>query len=603
MKKHFNQIFALLLTLVLCLTACGQNVPATDSENPPAVDTEDAADLFQIAAHIGKQQTTLDPAQATAQGSETVLYHLFENLMRWADDGNGYATLVPGQAESYEVETDYAGNATYTFHLRRTIKWSDGEPVTAHHFVAGWQRLADPANALPHSELLRVVAGYDQVQETGDVSHLAVSAPDDTTFVVTLNGSGAWFLSEICAGAYTMPYRPDFSDNIAWGCTAEATVCNGSYTVAEFGGSGIVLHRSETYYDRETIGPDRITIRPAADSEADYEALQDKTIHLTEHLPLSALEKLAEDDHWHPEAFTTSYGVLLNTLAPPFDDPNIRLAFRLAIDTAAVAEALGSCTAIPATGVVPCGVADYGQSVDPSKETEPTLPDPNVKPTEPKPVSYWDFRAHSENLVTLPLGSDYESNCLQAQALMAQSGYAGGGGFPVVEYIYVESESSRAVALALQAMWQEQLGVTVTVRGMNQQEYNAMLQPTPQETETPAEDIEVPVAAAPFQLAGQTFSATLNDAGAYLESWHSGSEKNVTGYSSDAYDILIDSAKAATSAEARDAYLHDAEAILLTDAPVIPVVYGGSSYQLAENLTGLYRAPNGVFFLSAIAEN
>ena len=62
------------------------------------------------------------------------------------------------------------------------------------------------------------------------------------------------------------------------------------------------------------------------------------------------------------------------------------------------------------------------------------------------------------------------------------------------------------------------------------------------------------------------------------------------------------SARAAVSADARDAYLHDAEAILLDDSPVIPVLCRGGSFQLADGLTGLYRAPDGVYFLQNIRQ-
>ena len=208
MKRNLIPFLAACMALLLCLTACSQN---QNNSNSMGSDTPDAdasteasgPQLFTVGVRIGQVQNTLDPAKATAQGSETILYHLFENLMRWEDDGNGYAALAPGQAESYTVETDYAGNATYTFKLRQDIFWSDGEPVTALDFVNSWQRLADPAAASPHSALLQKVAGYDQVQKDGDVSLLAVSAPDDTTFVVTLTGSCAWFLEEVCANTVT----------------------------------------------------------------------------------------------------------------------------------------------------------------------------------------------------------------------------------------------------------------------------------------------------------------------------------------------------------------------------------------------------------------
>lgn len=591
MKKHITALLAALLALVMGLTACGQT--ANGNNNSADTDQSDsAAGQLALTVALGRQQTSLDPAKATAQGSETVLHHLFENLMRWEDDGTGFAVLAPGQAESCTTETDYAGNTTYTFQLRKDIQWSDGEPVTAQHFVAAWQRLADPANALPKSELLDVVVGYDQVQSTGDVSLLAVSAPDDTTFVVTLNGSCAYFLSELCAGVHTMPYRTEFTDDPLWGCTADATICNGPYTAVEFRTGIVVLQRSETYYNASTAGPERITILPADGSEETMELLESGQLQLATDLPLSSLEELAQDTGWLPEAVTTTYGVLLNTQAPPFDDPDVRQAFRLAVDTQAVVDALSDYTTRPATGLIPYGVADYATREDALQTTDAPMPDPNARQAEPEPVSYWDFRAHSEDLVTLPISGDHEANCQQAQALMAQAGYANGSGFPAVEYLYVESDANRTIALALQSMWQEQLGVTVTVRGVSQREYDDMLTPGAEEGAIPS-----------FQLAGQSFSACHNDAAALLELWHSGSDSNATGYHSDAYDILLDSARAAVSMDARDAYLHDAEAILLTDAPVIPICYSGSSYQLASGLSGLYRAPNGVFFLSSVTEN
>ena len=106
----------------------------------------------------------------------------------------------------------------------------------------------------------------------------------------------------------------------------------------------------------------------------------------------------------------------------------------------------------------------------------------------------------------------------------------------------------------------------------------------------------------PFQMAGQLLTAQYSDAEALLAQWYTGHENNLSGYSSDAFDILLDSARAAVSPDARDAYLHDGEAILLNDAPVIPLYYLGGSYQLRDGLTGLYRAPDGVYFLSAVAE-
>lgn len=266
-------------------------------------------------------------------------------------------------------------------------------------------------------------------------------------------------------------------------------------------------------------------------------------------------------------------------------------------------DTLGELTHRPASGIVPYGVSDYGEHPADQEDTEKeeaVLPDANAPAQVVAPLAPWDFRAHSLEMVTVPAETDYETDCQTAQALLAQAGYAGGGGFPVVEYIYVESDHDRAVAQALQSMWQEKLGVTVTIRGLSQEEYDAMLRPVQSDEDA---DSETPQpATGEFYLAGQTFTAAFGDADAMLRPWHSQSETNWAGYHSKAFDILLDSADAAVSFDARDAYLHDAEAIMLTDSPVIPVCYMGGSYQLTDRLTGLYRAPNGVYFLDRVTE-
>lgn len=443
MQKKHCPLLALLLALAMVLTACGQD------QNTGSQGEDGEGDLFTVTAAVSGAQDTLDPGASTAQGGETILFHLYENLMRWSDGGDGHAVLSPGQALSYEVETDYAGNATYTFTLRQGIQWSDGEAVTAQDFAAAWRRLADPANDLPHRELLSVVSGYDQVQETGDPSLLAVSAPDDGTFVVTLNGSPAYFLEELCAGAYTMPVREDL---ISGGSLADGSVTNGAYTAASLSSREVELTRSETYYDSAAVGPDVLRFVTVGDSESDYEAYLAGELDLIQDLPASVLQELESTGTWLPEAVTATYAVVLNTQQPPFDDVNVRQAFRLAVDTQALVDALGDLTARAAVGLIPYGVTDYGQHEEAAEE-EPAVPDPNAAPVQETPEPQWDFRIHSQELVTLPESGSYEENCRQAQALMAQAGYAGGGSFPVVEYLYVESDAGRAVAQALQSMW------------------------------------------------------------------------------------------------------------------------------------------------------
>ena len=590
MKRQTEKLTALLLSLVVLLCAC------TKTPEEPVVEITD--ELFALTVRAGEQQDTLDPALSTCRGGETVLYHLYENLMRWVDDGTGRPALAYGQAASHTVEVDYAGNATYTFTLRDDIFWSDEKPVTAHHFVSAWRRIANPLTGSPYRELLSCISGYDQVQETGDSDLLGVYAIDSQTFSIQLVGCPPHFLEVLCAGAHTMPAPPTLV------ISGIPSVFNGPYVPLK-DVSSFTIVKSGTYYDRANVTVDSITFIPTSDSETDYKAFLDGEADLVEQLPGSVLQEMAIDPTWTAEPVTSTCAVVLNTLQPPFDNADVRAAFRLAIDEQTLIEVLEDPTLRPAIGIIPYGVTDYGVRTAPenaevqdSTVSEPeTLPDPNApieEVVEEVPV-LWDFRAHGKEIVTLNVDSDYTSDCAKAAALLSDAGYADGKDFPAVDYIYVDNAENKVIAEVLQNMWQEVLGVSVSLCPLSQEEYDLMLI----SVET-GDKNSIPVA--PYQMAAMELTADYNDAGVMLSRWHTDSETNYAAYSSAAFDILIGAAAEAVSPESYDAYLHDAEAILLQDAPVIPLCYRGTSYRLADDLEGLYRGPDGVYFFSSVTK-
>src|SRR5262245_56405366 len=80
----------------------------------------------------GTEPKSLDPQIMTGQPEGRIADAIFEGLT-FRDT----ATLkpVPGMAQRWDVSPD---GRRWTFHMRPGVKWSNGDPVTAHDFVWAW---------------------------------------------------------------------------------------------------------------------------------------------------------------------------------------------------------------------------------------------------------------------------------------------------------------------------------------------------------------------------------------------------------------------------------------------------------------------------------
>jgi oligopeptide transport system substrate-binding protein len=107
---------------------------------------------------------TVDPAKATGQPENRILNALFEGLLRMMPpdgqqpDAEGLVPLVaaPAAAEMPEISSD---GKTYTFRIRDTARWSNGDPVTADDFVWSWRRILHPETAAEYAYQLYYVRG------------------------------------------------------------------------------------------------------------------------------------------------------------------------------------------------------------------------------------------------------------------------------------------------------------------------------------------------------------------------------------------------------------------------------------------------------------
>ena len=557
-KKILSVILAAALTCSM-VVGCGSSKETAKDDKAAT----SGSDGFNVTVNFASEPMTMDPALNSTVDGGVMANHLFEGLMKWQDTGEeadgsdgtvDNAELTYGQAESYDKVENEDGTVTYTFHLRDGIKWSDGKDVTAGDFEYAWKRLVDPATAADYSYMLdSVVNANEIIAGEKDASELAAKAVDDKTFEVTITTDVPYF-EEICAFPATMPVRQDIIEEKGdqWTFDPSTYISNGPYKLTEWThNSQIVMAKNENYYDYENLGPDTITFKLMDDSNAMLSGFKSGELDFIQDAPQAELPGLIASGDMKILNYLGTYYVCFQTQKAPFDNPKVREAFTLAVDRTYIVDKVTQSGQVEAGGYVPSGISDADGG---------------------------DFRAEGGDYYK-PTDADYEANCEKARQLLAEAGYPNGEGFPVVEYLYNTSDAHKAVAEALQNMWEQELGVTVT---LNNQEWAAFLQTRKN---------------GDYSIARNGWISDYNDPISFLDMWMTGGGNNDAQYANPEYDNIIKQAKATSDATERMKLLHQAEDILVgQDYVVDPLYFYTQKYMLADGIEGTYYCPLGYFF-------
>jgi oligopeptide transport system substrate-binding protein len=489
---------------------------------------------------------SLDPAYLTTTAEQIMVNHLYENLMKAGDNGTGGVTALAGQAKSYETIDNGDETVTYRFTLRDGLTWSDGQAVTAQNFVYAWQRLVDPKTASPHAEILNMVAGYEQARSRNDLSYLQVSADGDRVFCVTLAYDCPYFLKSVCTSPYTMPMRQDLVDS-----GVQAMVTNGVYQMVKQDDTGITMTERSDYYDTKRTGPAELQFTMTADVAGAWELYRSNQADFILGLPEEEIASQAKDEYWKADPAASTYAIFFNQMSMGVANGNLRRALALCVDYAAVGEIVNPVSYPAATGLVPVGITNYYDNSD--------------------------FRAAGDTVDTNR--ENYEKNCETATTLMQGIDLSALG---EIQYAYEQTDTNQALAELLQKTWREKLNLSVTLRPLS------------------AQELDTAVNRGEFIMAGMTITADRDDATAFLDHWASGATGNIARFSDNAYDLLIDVSRVSNSAEARSAYLEDAEALLLDKNVVLPLYFNTRTWEMRADLTGLFRDSLGNYYFTAV---
>ena len=480
----------------------------------------------------GPEPSTLDAHRCPEVACGNILRDLYEGLV--AEDAHG--RVIPGMAERWEVSSD---GRTWTFHLRASLRWSNGQVLDANQIVASFRRAFAPGTAAPFAQHFGAVLNAEQVT-AGKLppAQLGISAPDARTVQFRLTRSAALEQLLLLPVAYPV-YLPALAQFGAQHTRPGHLVSNGAYLLQSWSPqSAVRLVRNPHFHQAAAIA--KVDYLVTEDAASELQRFQAGGLHITETLPPQPLPQLRQrfGAQLRISPYLGAMWIGLNLQQPPLRGHRaLREALSLAVDRDKLTRYITGLGEIPAYGVVPPGVAGY---------TPARLP--------------WADVAQG-------------SREAQARRRYREAGYS--AAHPLqIELRYNTSTPHRRLNLAVAAMWRDVLGAQVTLRN---------------------EEWKVFVGNRKQRVITQAFRggwiADVNDPRNFLANFETGSLTNWSGLEDPTFDTLLHQADAAATPELRALALHRAEVRLLSEHALVPIYFYTSKHLVRPEVQGFQANP------------
>lgn len=473
----------------------------------------------------GAEPKDLDPHVVTGFPEHQIIRALMEGLV--AEHPTESGGVEPGVAERWVHNADYS---EWTFFLRTDAVWSNGDPVTASDFEYAYRRLLNPDFGALYASMLYPLKNAEAFNKgtITDWDQVGVYAENDYTLRFELRGPTPYLLQTLLHYTWYPIHRPTveqfdaFDERGTWWTRPGNFVGNGGFVLKEWRpNQRLVVTRSPSYWDRESITLNTIEFLPISDRQTASRAFEGGLVHKTDSTPFNRRDYYRKNE---PELlredpfFNTGY-LGFNLRNKPLDDVRVRRALAMAIDVERLISQVTKNGAA-AQGFVPPGIEGY-------------------------PYEEW-------------MHYDPEA----ARRLLADAGYPSGKGMRELEYITVNADTSMVTAEVFQSMWRDELGVEIVIVNKEWQVFMDDLNNNH------------------FDIFSLSWIGDYIDPYTFLHIMMSEDGNNRTGYASETYDRLIEEAQQIGDPQLRYQKLAQAEAVLLADMPVVPVTWANRMYLL-----------------------
>ena len=511
----------LFAVLFVSLIAACQSSPVPEQAAPDVPEPEQANEsegrdfaearpqlrnLDELTVVFSKHDMELDFRKSYLASEAQIFTAIYEGLFTYHPLTLG---PVPALAERWEVSAD---KKQWTFTIRQSARFWNGDSVRAQDFRAAWLSLLEPERDSPYSSLFDIIEGARDYRNgiENDPEKVGIYAPSPVTLVVKLNSPASFFPAMLCHHSFS-PIHPSMISKVSWSPSGGNSawtppVSNGPFRIVSMNDESIVMQKNNLYWDQARVALNKITVK--------FTETADEASHLWN----SGEARWISGDV-NIDALTDRSGIQVNVMFAthyyyircadaPWNDYRIRRAMTL---------------------VLPWDEIRNGHFLPAQTLIFPIEGYPTVK-------------GISE--------TDYD----EAKRLMTQAGYKNGSMLPELVIRLTPSRDSIRIGALMANAWKDILEINVRVEVIPYERYFLSMKESG------------------YIIGSSTWIGDFADPYTFLQMWRRDSNLNDARFDDDDFEALIDRSMI-EEGEIRLATLAEAEKMLLDRGVVLPISY------------------------------
>jgi oligopeptide transport system substrate-binding protein len=317
-KLKGEKMLAKSIKKILCLTACVVLLASMMAGCKGSGGKNASKEKQFLIYNMGQEPDTIDPGLESTVGAANVCNQLFEGLMSLDKDNKP----VPACAE--KVDYDPKNPSKFVFHIKKGLKWSDGQPLTAKDFEYSWKRVLNPETAADYASYLYTLKnGEAYNSKKAKAEDVGVKAKDDLTLEVELEYPTSYFL-ELCTFPTLAPVRKDIveKDPEKWTQSPSTYIGNGPFKMKEWvHDSYIEFVKNENYRETSKVKLESIKFVMVASSTQALTAWEAGEIYYIDDIPSPEIPRLLKDGKMVVAPYIGTYYIAVNNQKPVLKDP------------------------------------------------------------------------------------------------------------------------------------------------------------------------------------------------------------------------------------------------------------------------------------------